>query len=177
MGSRIATKEDSSCYQQAMRSHIYVAMLTFAFAQAFVTIKPASLQLRSARAAERSMRPSLSLRMAEKNPNDDDVVVRRVDAMLDVTPMPLLWAFFEHVWESPAREMPADHGMPAGAASLLGAFVLPSVQHPKDPAAGGLSPSARNALENGDPFNQLAFVSYIQHLSMHALLHTSVLFC
>jgi hypothetical protein len=159
-----------------MRTHIYAAMLTFAFAQAFVPIKPAMVQLRSARAAEGSKGRSLSLRMAEKNPESDDVVVRRVDAMLDVTPMPLLWAFFEHVWESPAREMPADHGMPAGAASLLGAFVLPSVQHPADPAAGGLSPSARNALENGDPFNQLAFVSYTQHLSMHALLHTSVLF-
>jgi hypothetical protein len=169
----------------AMRTHIYAAMLTVAFAQAFVPIKPATVQPRSSRATEGSMGRSLSLRMgrslslrmAEVNPNDDDVVVRRVDAMLDVTPMPLLWAFFEHVWESPAREMPADHGMPAGAASLLGAFVLPSVQHPADPAAGGLSPSARNALENGDPFNQLAFVSYIQHLSMHALLHTSVLFC
>jgi len=82
---------------------------------------------------------ALPLRMLSASgtgPSDeDDMVMRRVDAILEVTPVQLVVAYFEHAFEGAVAETARDF--------LEASLAVPAVDHPPDvpsPSAARINP-------------------------------------
>jgi len=100
---------------------------------AFVPLMPARIAQRASPtptlsrfgATVAARRSALRMSYTSGPDDEDDMVMRRVDAILDVTPMQLVFAYFEHAYEGEHAGIPANQ--------LEASFAADAVERPSLP--------------------------------------------